>query len=1593
MGTINNISVDGNGNIIVQNSNDVSLVINMHDTEQLKELFSRINGLEVASEEARLCLEELYRTYIYESFQTSITGDEFTDDINRLSHNFEGRDADKSFILTFANGDKGLLFVTGNAGIGKSSLAAQVYKDISTKDNNFHLITYFIKRNTPSAKAINFFAFLNEELEKIVKNERPIKSEINQLVADLRIRLKSIKSTNQKVVLLLDGLDEAESTDILSNLPTEMYENVVFIFFTRYTNEVDDKYTSAKPRGAELHPLQGLDQKTLQQIVLKIGEEFNLSESIQKQIVKNSQGNPKYLELLSLSIKNKSIIIDNDNAVIPLMPSSASGNDTNLFNDFYEPLFKKYAQNKEFGENIEDIIRVLTVAKDYLTIFQISNILQMERFTKIESSLPFIKDILLVKKYGQGNYDYHFQLLHESLREYINERYKVYLVKDKKRILTFCRSWKALLKDYKHLPSEIKYPFNYYSSHLKEDVEMYEDIESKEELFTLAFNNEFIDTQLKVLGEYEPSFELVQYAATTANKDKKYHDVALLGKQALRLHYNLSSEFKSLLMGIKSRDLEQLKKTISKINNRNKREQVYLFGSLLIYILVGEGKKNANKQEIIELIIDKIDIILNNAIPLSLIFTLLTEIKLLGFDITTFHNSVAAIITHRAIFESDKFQRFLDQINIEDENLTSITIDTLDAISSQSRKLGDNFVANVEASNSVRVNTLNSIYTKAIHLNIAKEFLEKYPKIQQLGNISAVDSAEDKSLNHAKNTLSMALGIVDFDNIDKVKPISVQKLRALEDSMKIILSSPDNEKLVYCYLKSIQYSISLAEESMYHYLYACKTLIWGVKLYPFLRPIVLHWIKNDYNGYYSDKYEILLLRFAEQVFIKGTDFDYESYNKIQAIFVSEYYMLSFHENFLYYFVKNDFMDFLESHRQEMINILNDYEQHEWKQRKEWEGGYKYMAIKMRLVSHICVLSYLLKNQEEGEMYKKTLFDTFTQFRNYFGEEQERISKDLGNGYDAFIGLFNYYDLTGNFEEATKIGEFIYAILEEFHLVKNISIDFNTNLWVETLFKTKNRLVYQELLLKSIKVLFVVDTHSIYVSKYTPTLLKEGYVIEDNLIQAKLEQDSSFYNNSFLNYAQLCFENKNYEMAYSYWEKYLLFKYQKTKINIAVCADIPNALLNQYFEQNDLKSASKFYKSHQKSLNENSYYTMMALYSAKNQEYEQAKELVAKSDYDTREGLYYGVAQSLLVKLETDKAIEFATLRVSGNDIAENLRVLILDAIRLKQLSTATHILDNYIQTPKDDSYIPLIIAFIQEKLWDSAFEYFNKLLNINYKDAEKVCDLGLFLIVQLFVNNQKENIETLFQTIHNEFSEEISDKNKINYIGKFISLKLTWKEWIESGVQRGLTHGKIRNLKRLLIIYSLYTFDFTKAIDIIKTEQDKEWCDDKYIDVIDFIMNYNVTGINMANIANNIIEEGKRQDTLDTIFKYYVYRNDIDNALNVFKLLSIENKADIPEYDIFIPNNTASEFIYNSLLSECNLLDSSNRLSLWKKLCNWAIWSDKAKPLFSELINKSIYNKEELGTICKVFAEYDSFKGNRLSKDYQNYIDEICIIN
>ena len=251
---------------------------------------------------------------------------------------------------------------------------------------------------------------------------------------------------------MIDGVDEGVENNLVTYLPRENFENILFIYGSRPGGHksIDDLWGQLPVLNHTKLELSGLGIEDIRALIYEVANKYDLDrESPWVDAVQiRSQGNPLYLKLLCDAIENGSISLNDINA----LPKE--------IDEYYKAILLRYAQDTIDGDALLTGLFTFAAAKDYLTFVHLGLINQLGQ-SSIQRIGSTLKEVLIENPLTEDVLD--FQLFHESFREYLVRENQKQISDATDRIINFCINWKELSGTW-----EQRYALEHLAAHLSE---------------------------------------------------------------------------------------------------------------------------------------------------------------------------------------------------------------------------------------------------------------------------------------------------------------------------------------------------------------------------------------------------------------------------------------------------------------------------------------------------------------------------------------------------------------------------------------------------------------------------------------------------------------------------------------------------------------------------------------------------------------------------------------------------------------------------------------------------------------------------------------------------------------------------------------------------------------------------------------------------------------------------------------------------------------------------------------------------------------------------------------------------------------------
>lgn len=554
---------------------------------------------------------EFSSTFNIKEWKGKIT-DPFKEKIRKLMDNFKGRYAEKNWIKNAAeSGNTNILLIHGVPGIGKSALAANI-EDEFTGTGSF-CIKYFIQRNTSTSELTYFLDYMYDNLEKIKSTGIPKGKSPEEKKKNFFERMAVIndEAKNNKLIIIIDGLEEAEQ-EFFKCLNNVIYDNILIIYFSRFTDKVEQFYNSLPFERKSRMELKGLYLEDIRAMLFEVASKYEIENSYIEEILNKSEGNPLYVKLVCNYLSDGTLKL-NDTAELK----------NNLY-DFFKDLIERLSFGQT-NDNVLNALYVITVAKDFINQKQLEIILGIST-VESEKVLRTLQEVLKEDPLREGYY----QLFHESFRDYLIAVKKDFLINAEMRIINYCRNW----KNQRIFHSTINlYIAKYYVTHL-------EALGLKEEIMGLVHNDEYIDFQLDCTGQYSYTFYLYNTALNISkNNIRESVHISVKMLQLYIMDFNSADEILKLVVNENSSSFEQ---SLERVKNFIGKKQLILYINMLHYVYWDENLNTQEKKSRLDKLMQAVDKNVikdlsiedwSDFIPAEYMVKLLKDIESLGVSI------------------------------------------------------------------------------------------------------------------------------------------------------------------------------------------------------------------------------------------------------------------------------------------------------------------------------------------------------------------------------------------------------------------------------------------------------------------------------------------------------------------------------------------------------------------------------------------------------------------------------------------------------------------------------------------------------------------------------------------------------------------------------------------------------------------------------------------------------------------------------------------------------------------------------------------------------------------------------------------------
>lgn len=422
--------------------------------------------------------------------------DPFRERIEALTEVFRGRTAEITQVFQALQRKRGFQVVWGPPGVGKSALLARVlqlcrwdaglrrdaapgvpWETLPLADperpapaeakaeppiERLHTLEFFIRRGT-NATASQLFDSLNQRIDAVFGTRQPLGSTDVERRNQLDARLRELSARfearegRERLLLVLDGLDEAENTDdpLLSLLPRESRPYIHVLYGARPTQFLKHTFYDELDREhrAEFH-LTGLGVADTRALMYGTIDKYRIEPGWIAAVMQRSEGNPLYLRLLCQGLADGSYRL---------------GDEVGLPKDMDTLYTNALVHMTKRCPDAPRLLTLLAAARDFVSPAMAAELMGCDVAALHAGALSTARELLFENPRTAHVEDY--QLFHESLREHLHARYGDDVRAWRAALTTWCAAWKDEHGGPRHPRGERRvYAMRHAIAHLKDSA-------------------------------------------------------------------------------------------------------------------------------------------------------------------------------------------------------------------------------------------------------------------------------------------------------------------------------------------------------------------------------------------------------------------------------------------------------------------------------------------------------------------------------------------------------------------------------------------------------------------------------------------------------------------------------------------------------------------------------------------------------------------------------------------------------------------------------------------------------------------------------------------------------------------------------------------------------------------------------------------------------------------------------------------------------------------------------------------------------------------------------------------------------------------
>lgn len=332
---------------------------------------------------------------------------------------------------------KGILMLKMSRGLGKTTFVQLLdpYSINKFKKQNIYVCAYYIN-NIYSSEVRTFKNTVIDNLRRhgndsiaggfISFDEKEYKSKKEELANILKVfkEIHKVNSGNEKLLLILDGLDEINDEDqqesIFDFIPNEelLEEGIYILLTSRSEKDIPNKIS-----------IDSISVQTKKEININTEENILTVKNFLKNICKVNDED-KIKKIMKVATNTFLYVTPVESLIRFNINIDDIKSEMDIFPKFLELLNKLYGE-KYFNELL-DILLVLAISRQNMTINEILYILNYDEVNfKVLLYIEDIKSLLLIERTKKGNT---MGIAHTTFRDYLNNNYSERI----KKIISNC---------------------------------------------------------------------------------------------------------------------------------------------------------------------------------------------------------------------------------------------------------------------------------------------------------------------------------------------------------------------------------------------------------------------------------------------------------------------------------------------------------------------------------------------------------------------------------------------------------------------------------------------------------------------------------------------------------------------------------------------------------------------------------------------------------------------------------------------------------------------------------------------------------------------------------------------------------------------------------------------------------------------------------------------------------------------------------------------------------------------------------------------------------------------------------------------------